>query len=77
MIEKDLNIKINANKSKVLVFNNSLSKIIITKNIIKTKIKLKNDKTIDQVQDIIYLDSTLSSNRRCKKEVINKYTKLR
>jgi len=62
-MEKDLHIKINAKKTKVLVCSRD--------NNIRTKIKLKSDETVEQV-DFIYLGSTISSDGRCKKEIIKR-----
>lgn len=61
-MEKDLYMKMNAKKTKVLV----CSRV----NNIKTRIKLKNDETIEEVEDFIYVGSTLRSDVKCKKEII-------
>lgn len=58
MMEQNLNMKMNA-KLKVLVCSKE--------NNIRTIIKLIDDKTIEQVRDLIYLGNTIRSNRRCKK----------
>lgn len=36
----------------------------------RKKIKLWNDKTMEQVDDLIYLVSTINSDGRCKKEIL-------
>ena len=46
-MEKDLHTKINAKKTKVFVCSRD--------NNIKTKIKLKDDIIVEQVEDFIYL----------------------
>lgn len=56
-MDKKLNMKINKEKTKVQVCSR--------KNNIKTKIKFKNDITVEQVEDFINLGSTISSDRRC------------
>ena len=64
-MEKDLHMKINTNKTKVLVCSRY--------NSIRTSIKLKDGENIEQVEDFMYLGSTISSDGRCKKE----YAKLK
>ena len=63
-MEKDLHMKINTKKTKVLVCSRY--------NSIRTSIKLKDGENIEQVEDFIYLGSTISSDGRCKKEIIKR-----
>jgi len=63
-IEKDLHMKINAKKTKALVCNRD--------NNIRTRIKLKGDEIVEQVEDFIYLGSTISSDGTCKKKIIRR-----
>jgi ABC-type enterochelin transport system ATPase subunit len=50
VMEKDLHMKINTKKTKILVFSRY--------NITRTRLKLKDGKTIEQVEDFVYLDGT-------------------
>lgn len=56
VMEEDLLMKINTKKTKVLVCNRY--------NNIRTRIKLKDGVTIKQVEDFVYLGSTISSEGR-------------
>jgi hypothetical protein len=62
VMEKDLHMRINIKKTKILVCSRY--------NNIRTRIKLKDGETIEQVEDFIYLGSTISSDGRCKKKII-------
>lgn len=64
VMEKDLHMKINTKKTKVLVCSRY--------NSIRTSIKLKDGENIEQVEDFMYLGSTISSDGRCKKEIIKR-----
>jgi hypothetical protein len=46
-------------------------------NNIRTRIKLKVGETIEQVKDFIYLGRTISSDGRCKKEIIKRISRVK
>jgi hypothetical protein len=62
-MEKYLHMKINTKKTKVLVFS---------RYNIRIRSKLNNSEIKEQVEDFIYLCSTISSDGRCKKEIIKR-----
>lgn len=61
VMEEDLNIKINVKKLKIIVCSR--------KNNIRTNVKLKDDKTIEQVENFLYLGGNISFDGRCKKGI--------
>jgi|UniRef100_A0A2S2QM29 hypothetical protein len=63
VMEKELHMKINTKKTKVLV---------CSRYNIRSRIKLKDGETIEQVEDFIYLGSTINSDGRSKKEIIKR-----
>lgn len=56
-MENDLIMKINANKSRVLVSSRET----------RIRIKLQDVKSVKRIEDFICLGSTISLNERCKK----------
>ena len=64
IMEKDLHMKMNSKKTKIVVCSRD--------NPRRTRIKLNDNEIIEQVEDFTYLGSIISSDGKCKKEIIKR-----
>jgi len=64
VMEKDLHMKMNSKKTKVVVCSRE--------NPRRTIIKLIDNETIEQIEDFTYLGSIVSSDGKCRKEIIKR-----